>query len=140
MDYTPIFILCLLAAYYFWKQVSGSIVIGIFGILIPFAIIRIIWFFPILSIAPKIGLSYSILALCLLVPAFLCVRKAKWQGVKFIFLALISFIIAIVCRSIDKGIGANFPMGTHFLWHIFGGISAFCMLKFCAQVEENKVK
>jgi hemolysin III len=41
------------------------------------------------------------------------------------------FCVALFFRTIDNGIGKEwFPMGTHFLWHICGGISVFFLLNF----------
>jgi hypothetical protein len=55
----------------------------------------------------------------------------------FLLIASTSFLIAIVCRSVDKTIGTSLPMGSHFLWHLFGGIATFYILMFVALLEER---
>lgn len=139
MDYIPILLICLFAAFYFWKDFSGSYLLAFIGIAFPFALIRFLWTVSSLAVMHKVAIGYSTLALSLIIPAFLCARKEKWAGAKFLFLSIASFLIAIVCRSIDQTFGTILPMGTHFLWHLFGGLSAFCMLKF-AEGFERRVK
>ncbi len=45
---------------------------------------------------------------------------------KFLLLAGVSiFLIALFFRTIDQYICAIFPIGTHFLWHIFNGFMLY---------------
>lgn len=138
MDYIPIFLLCLLATYYFWRRLTGNVFLGILGVVLPFGIIRLLWLFPTLSLMPRIAFGYSLLACSLLLPAVLCSYKEGWLAARLLILAGSSFLIAIVCRSIDTTWGASLPMGTHFLWHLFGGLASFFMLSFIAVMEASR--
>ncbi len=48
---------------------------------------------------------------------------------KFLLLAGAGvFLIALFFRTIDQAICAIFPIGTHFLWHIFNGVMLYFFL------------
>ncbi len=48
-------------------------------------------------------------------------RRAAGSGTALLFAAL----LALNFRSIDLGVCATFPTGTHFLWHIFLSLAAY---------------
>ena len=67
--------------------------------------------------------------------AFLWISKFKhgiWVGI-----ALASFIAALTFRVGDSWHLLSF--GTHFLWHAFGALAAFCMFQYIYLVNENNV-
>lgn len=139
MDYIPISLICLIAAFYFWKQYTGNIFYAFLGLGLPFVLLRLLWIYPILAIMPRIVVGYCLLAGSLILPAFLCAKRNHWVAGKKLFGAVGFFIIAITFRSLDLRMEATFPMGTHFLWHLFGGLSTFCMLSFVKLYEEKLV-
>jgi len=44
-------------------------------------------------------------------------------------IAAFAFLIAITCRSIDSAICPDFPLGTHFLWHVLNGVTMYYAMK-----------
>lgn len=44
-------------------------------------------------------------------------------------IALLFFIAALTCRILDATICPHFPVGTHFLWHIFNGGCLYYAMK-----------
>ncbi len=46
-----------------------------------------------------------------------------------ILIAFTIYIFAIVFRSIDNNVCPVFPVGTHFLWHIFNSIAVYFAVK-----------
>lgn len=46
-----------------------------------------------------------------------------------IALASISFAIAIFFHRADRPLCSSLPVGTHFLWHVFAGITAYLMTR-----------
>ena len=131
MDFIPIFLLALMAAIYFWKEVLGNYVRSTIVVLLLFILARIPWWLAEIPIATKIGIGYSSLAVTLILPMLILCRREHWIGLNKILLAFASFGIAITCRTIDKTFGAELlPMGTHFLWHIFGAISVLFVFQY----------
>jgi hemolysin III len=74
-------------------------------------------------------MGYLSAALSILVPLALLIRRAQWRGVWLFIGTTLSFASAVVFRMLDRG-GAEspLPMGTHFLWHIFGGLSVWMLM------------
>ena len=50
------------------------------------------------------------------------------------------FVVALVCRMIDPIVCAGFPLGTHFLWHVFNGLMLAVLLAATARFGAPKVK
>lgn len=131
MDFMPIFILAMLAAYHFWLALSKSRTIAFFGMLSPILLSYLLRTLLGNSYQLGISLGYASLALALLLPIFLLCRSEKWRGLVYLLSAVGTFSLALFFRIIDKDIGAKvFPMGTHFLWHIFGGVSVGLLLQY----------
>ncbi|SFO40307.1 hypothetical protein SAMN03159463_01743 [Mesorhizobium sp. NFR06] len=38
------------------------------------------------------------------------------------------FVVSVICRMIDPLVCAGFPLGTHFLWHIFNALMLAVLL------------
>lgn len=45
------------------------------------------------------------------------------------FLAALSFFISLTFRTIDCIICPCFPIGTHFLWHVFNGVMLYLVMR-----------
>ncbi len=43
--------------------------------------------------------------------------------------AAATFCLALVCRSIDLLVCRQFPVGTHFLWHVFNGLVVYLTMR-----------
>lgn len=128
MDYLPIMILSLLASMALLKELLGSW-IEAFGVgAILFIGVRVIFAYSALPIGFRISIGYTSLALIIILPAIFVSKKAEWLGISYILSAIIFFAGAITFRILDSA--KILPMGTHFLWHIFGGVSVFCLIKF----------
>lgn len=39
------------------------------------------------------------------------------------------FVLSLICRTMDQVICLDFPLGTHFLWHIFNGVLLYLLLR-----------
>jgi len=135
MDFIPIFILSLLVAFYFWRELLGGSVRAVIVTLVLFLVIRAPWYleeyFGELAISFKIGIAYSGLAVALILPAIFLSARSGWLNLHLLLAAIASFSCGIVCRTIDSGLGAKLlPMGTHFLWHIFGATSVYFMFEY----------
>ena len=75
-----------------------------------------------------INLAYSAFGIYLLMPIILMLIKTKFANFDFVIISLICFITAILFRWWDLDI--PIPMGSHFLWHVYGTISSFFLFKY----------
>ena len=46
-----------------------------------------------------------------------------------LFIATGVFILSLFFRSIDQAVCVSFPVGTHFLWHLFNGILVYLVFR-----------
>lgn len=75
------------------------------------------------------------LAVIILLPAFLLSRKYNWNGRGALIKAVLYFSGAVLCRMGDTTWGRALPMGTHFIWHILGGMATYYMFSFLLTLE-----
>lgn len=61
----------------------------------------------------------------------------RYEAATLVLLCL-SFALAVIFRSIDLIASPIFPMGTHWLWHIFAAISAYLAARFVIQETKNR--
>jgi hypothetical protein len=50
------------------------------------------------------------------------------------------FVVSVICRMIDPLVCASFPLGTHFLWHVFNGMMLAVLLAATAWFGAPKVR
>ncbi len=130
MDWVPITVLCMSAVFYFifklydtwWKRlVTIILVLGIsYGVRqIP------------IHASNKNSIGYIITAITVLLPMVLYLIKKKGRNKQLVIAAFISFVIAISFRSVDKLLDLDvLYMGTHWLWHFFGGVCVFFLMRY----------
>ncbi|GAA4275041.1 ceramidase domain-containing protein [Aquimarina gracilis] len=130
MDWVPIMILCMASVFYFifkvfqswWKRLL--VIVAIFTV--SFAVRQL----PIPHVI-QISLGYVITAITVLLPIVLYLIKTKGRHKKLVILAVINFSLAVSFRSLDKFLETDILyMGTHWLWHLFGGISVFYLMLY----------
>jgi hypothetical protein len=49
------------------------------------------------------------------------------------------FVVSVICRMIDPMVCAGFPLGTHFLWHVFNGLMLGVLLAAAARFGAARV-
>jgi hemolysin III len=139
MDYMPIMFIVLLAAVHFWREVVKKWIWVFCFTLLPILLYHFVYKSLTVSHTISISIGYSIMALIVLVPLILhCILKNP-KSWKFLAGGLLSFIFAISFRVLDNHkITEALPMGTHFLWHIFGGLCCFFMMYYVYNTEKMK--
>lgn len=75
-----------------------------------------------------INISYASLAVFLLTPILLVLKRTQWRHKIWVLAALSSFALALFFRLID--LQAPLPMGTHWLWHVFGAVSSAALITY----------
>ncbi len=68
------------------------------------------------------------------VVVWVAMRRLNRPGSKLFGLAGIIFIVAASFRTVDNWICPNFPLGTHFMWHLCNSVVLYLMLKLVIQL------
>lgn len=135
LDWLPIMIVCLGSIVYFVgkiKKKRGQQVALFLGLLCLSVVPR---FLPIPQ-AYKISFGYVVTAITLLIPFIWYAYKTKWKRAEYIAYGIVIFGVAILFRTLDNLV-VIFPMGTHWLWHLFGGIAVFFLLYYIYKNQEE---
>ncbi len=138
MDWVPIVLLCVACAGYFtFKAMRGwpariMLILSIIGLnVIP----RWIDF----SLGYRNLMEYSSTALALLLPIVIYAYRSNWHRVRFLVFGVLSFVLAISCRTLDDKFDFDFLwMGTHWLWHLLGGIAVFWIMRYIYEDIEHE--
>lgn len=139
LDMLPILVLALLAAVYLWKQTLKSRLLACMATLAPPVAMHLLAHGVNVPRRMHIALGYSGLALMILTPALVHCAVKNWAHWRWLAGALAAFAAAIVFRTFDAAAArAGMPMGTHFLWHTFGGMSTFCMLAYLYHADNAR--
>lgn len=127
LDWVPIMLLCIALVVYFivkavpkWWQRS-LFMSGALGISFLCA--------PLRYRKPFASVGYVITAVTVLPPVLLYLSKTKFLYFYRLAAAFSVFGIAIYFRSIDLA-QTFFSMGTHWLWHFFGGLAVHCLIVY----------
>lgn len=136
MDWLPIMLLCISAGIYFMgRLISWYWAVLLALVYIGFNFLMRGWIKD--GLTYFVNINYAMMALLVLLPVLLFLRKTNWKNGKWVGIALVAFVFALTFRIAD-GWGWT-PIGTHFLWHIFGAAASFCMLQFVMLAQHQKV-
>ena len=138
LDCVPIRGLSFAAILYFifkWKKTWGRRIIFVACIGLAFVGLR---YLPIpRQLEHSIG--YVISALTILIPILGYLIKTKWRHARPAIIAFVVFGFAVLFRVLDKRLDFDFFwMGTHWLWHLFGGTAVFFILQYI--YRDNKAQ
>ncbi len=127
MDFLPIVILVFSAGVFFLNRLYAKPLMtwGIIALL--FGAQGFIWHW----IGPSqltVNAGYAFMAAVVVVPSALWAKRTDFYAISNLLWAVVSFGIALIFRILDKYY--LLPMGTHFLWHIFGAIACALMLNY----------
>ena len=140
MDWVPIVILCMACALYFtFKATRGwTARIVLFAIIVVLNVVPSWLSFP---IGYRNSIGYIGNALSILLPIVVYCYRTNWNGGRFLILAVLSFVLAVSCRTLDKKFELEFLwMGTHWLWHLLGGVAVFWIMRYIYMDIERQQK
>lgn len=150
LDFLPIALATLIAMTFFWARLLQNWFLAfIVGISLALSgrafLMALIYSGFAIERRWLIGAGYASMALAILLPIFLYEgRLYIGKKVKtLIFLPILaggSFLVALISRTYDMSseITPYLPMGTHFLWHIFGGVSVGLLLIYdCKRAKDD---
>ncbi len=84
----------------------------------------------------RVNMSYALLAGLLLLPIGVALWRTRLRHAGWVAAGAISFVIAWFFRLVDQQIGLYLPMGSHWLWHIFGAVATHCVVEYFYRLED----
>jgi hypothetical protein len=85
-----------------------------------------------------VNLSYAALALVVVLPVSVALVRTRFRHGGWFLAGLVAFVIAWCFRLIDLRIGALLPMGSHWLWHLFGCAATALLIEYFYRVEGER--
>ncbi len=138
MDWLPIFLITIAASAYYlfrvlykWRYVFMVIGGTLLLELINFSIFENRVYSP----HTATNVSYAIVGVVILASVGLLLHRMRYQHGRYVLYALVSFAMALLFRTIDPL--AITPVGTHFLWHVFGAVACHFMLYYTFCLNEG---
>lgn len=128
LDWVPIMLLCLAMVIYFIFKIVGKwwqralFIVSIFGVSYALRILP-------MQETIRISAGYIITALTVMVPIVWYLSKTRFINIRLVIIAFLIFGVAIYFRSIDLA-QTIFPMGTHWLWHFWGGVAVHFLIAY----------
>lgn len=139
MDWLPIMLLCVAAGVYFLGRVTKWYFAAAFVVLymaFQFFARGMMWEKG--DIQLFININYAVLAGMVLLPVLAFLVTTKFRHGMWVGFALLAFIAALTFRVADGWWLTE--SGTHFLWHTFGAVAAFCMFQYIYLVNEKQLE
>lgn len=87
-----------------------------------------------------VNITYASLAVVVLLPVGLVLISTRFRYAGWVVAAVVSFAIAWFFRLVDSEIGPVLPMGSHWLWHLFGAIATALMIEYFYLVEGENLQ
>lgn len=136
MDFLPIALLLLATAVWMWWHVLRPRW-AIPAVVVPMVVLPRLTMANLGIARPLvIMIGYSSMAALIIPPAVILLIRTRWAHWRLPAAAVVLFVLAITARQLDalamdvetvrRQMVALVPIGTHFLWHLFGAAAAFC--------------
>ncbi|MFH2096760.1 MAG: hypothetical protein ABIJ16_13710 [Bacteroidota bacterium] len=134
MDWIPIVVISFMTSFYFfirsYRKWWPALVV-----------IAVVFFLQMLNFrftphGYAINISYGLMACVIIAPAILILVKTRFRFAGYFFLSVGLFLASIFFRIVDQY--GWLPMGTHFLWHIFGAFACHFMILYVYKMDELK--
>lgn len=149
-DVLPISLLALAGAIYLivrlsrgagWLRIAASMV----GVVVAYLFLNGVVFRGIfrnaLATRPNmaVNLSYASLAAVILLPLLIVLARTRFRHGKWILAAILTFGHAWFFRLIDGATVVDWPMGTHWLWHLFGAATTVFLFEYFYRIERETI-
>lgn len=147
MDWMPIVILCVSFGVYLWSRVWRWWPMALTGVGALFLALRAA--FTVLPIGLAVNLAYAGMAAYVLVPAGVVLWRTRLRWAGYVVGAALCFAAAISARVVDAWaveqaragldtagtVLTALPMGTHFLWHVFGALATHLAIAYVYRLD-----
>ena len=135
LDFLPIFFLSLATSIYFWRKLNLRWAFIPIIVVLPFVFLSLLWRFGIFPESFRINLGYATLAIIIIFPIFYYIFRKNKRFWPLAAAAVLSFAVALFFRYWD--LKSSLPMGTHWLWHIFGGIATYFLIFYIYSLNKK---
>ena len=135
-----IFFAVVNACVYLWYRVTESWMKSFLCVMAVPLVFRL--FLASLTFPEKISVAvvFVVMALAMLIPAVVHCMRNHLKNLELLVISSLAFMIALIFREADANLVGIMPLGTHFLWHIFGAVSLFYLLKYLFITDKTKSK
>lgn len=137
MDWLPILLLAVAVAVWLWLRALRPWWL-VFIVVPPFIVLPPMGFRA-LPHHMAINCGYSAQALLLLAPAVIVLVRTRGAHWPWPAGALVCFVLALLARAADSAAGSFLPMGSHWLWHVFGAATGHCMSMYIYRLTGARV-
>src|SRR5262249_38961171 len=135
LDVVPIVLLSAVAAIYLWIRLRPKwmyVFLAVSGVLI--LNLAAYFFRPQRHLA--IILHYLSLAALVITPLVVVLVRTRYRHANWIKLAVVCFGFAFLFRFLDPVL-SQLPPGTHFLWHLGGAATTYCLMEYFYRIESE---
>lgn len=137
MDVLPTAIVTFSVSVYFWNKILPR-KWQVATVLLPITFIR----FAIFEYLPgqlAMNTSYFITGFLIFFPIIFYLHERRYRHYKPILISVLFLSLSLVFRKFDFAFTELFPMGSHFLWHIFSGVGAFYLARFIYLIRQDEL-
>ena len=125
-----------MACLFFWKKVSDSWVMAFSMTLLFPLLFRFL--LPDPHHIDSASVVYVAMAIALLPPVALYCANDGMRHFEYPLLASVFFVIGIILREADAYfLASGYPIGTHFLWHVFGALTVCAFFGYAYAVDKD---
>ena len=139
MDFAPIACLCLLASVWLVHRLSANSRRRYLLILLPALAGAGAGHHWLASATLRAGVVYAALATLVVSPGALHCAAAGGKRARILAGAVAAFATALFFRTYDASLISATPRtGTHFLWHLFGGLATYLIFEYVHQTYADE--
>ncbi len=140
LDVVPIVLLVVMGSLYLcvrlWPKRWPLVVACIPIVFLPFPISFL--FHAVMHVA--IVVHYILLSLLILVPVGMTLARTRFRHAQLIWLTLVVFGLAMLCRFLDPLSKPVLPMGSHWLWHVLGAVTTAILAEYFYRIEQEPIE
>lgn len=133
MDVIPIYLLGLMVTVWIWVRL-GPKLHHLMGVIAFLAVLQLVGHLK-LPTHYAINISYASLALMVVLPIVLALARTGFRYGGWVYTAVACFVIAWIFRLSDTVRPPALPMGTHWLWHVFGALTTASLSMYVYRIE-----
>ncbi len=146
LDVIPIQLLGLAASVYLTARLArdlgrARVVMTAAGLVAAFVAVNAVLFRNLPGEAGNllVNLNYASLAAVILAPMLVVLVRTRFRHGSWVLVGVATFAVAWFCRLVDERGMTGLPMGTHWLWHLFGAASTQAVAAYLYRLEGGTI-